>query len=533
MKLVLPKKINSPVDIVFEDVKSIVVIGANGSGKTRFGSRIEESYNNQTHRVSAQKSLSMPTEVSPKSRERAELEFWYGTYNDNLNWLETAGKKNSRWGNNLNTYLLNDYDKLMVLLHTEEYETSIKLKEQYSPGMTTPKPITKLDRVHNIWEKVLPHRKLIKSAGKIETYPSNKPQDKYNAAEMSDGERVIFYLIGEIVCAKDNSIIIIDEPEMHIHKSITKKLWDLVEIERPDCVYIYLTHDIDFAISRTSAKRIWLKSYEGNQVWDYEIIDSQSNIPESVYLEILGSRNNILFIEGDNSSTDYKLYQHIFTTETIQALGSHVKVLEATKTFNELNGFHHLSARGLIDRDRRTDEEIRGLRSLNILVPEVAEIENIFLLEAIIKILSKRLFKEPDAVFANVKAGVIDQFKKDLVGQVSQHTLYQIKRRFTKEINPSAKDQAEITKAVKAFTSSLDSDKIFNEVKAQFEEFITKSDYLAILKVYNNKGLLFNSGLPQQLGVNGNEIPNLVIGILKEGTADSTKISEAIRQVVV
>jgi hypothetical protein len=298
-------------------------------------------------------------------------------------------------------------------------------------------------------------------------------------------------------------------------------------------VFTYLTHDIDFAISRTSAKRIWLKSYEGNQVWDYEIIDSQSNIPESVYLEILGSRNNILFIEGDNSSTDYKLYQHIFTTETIQALGSHVKVLEATKTFNELNGFHHLSARGLIDRDRRTDEEIRGLRSLNILVPEVAEIENIFLLEAIIKILSKRLFKEPDAVFANVKAGVIDQFKKDLVGQVSQHTLYQIKRRFTKEINPSAKDQAEITKAVKAFTSSLDSDKIFNEVKAQFEEFITKSDYLAILKVYNNKGLLFNSGLPQQLGVNGNEIPNLVIGILKEGTADSTKISEAIRQVVV
>ena len=37
---------------------------------------------------------------------------------------------------------------------------------------------------------------------------------------MSDGERAIFYFIGEVLCAKENSLIIIDEPENHLHKSI-------------------------------------------------------------------------------------------------------------------------------------------------------------------------------------------------------------------------------------------------------------------------------------------------------------------------
>jgi ABC-type branched-subunit amino acid transport system ATPase component len=78
--------------------------------------------------------------------------------------------------------------------------------------------------VKSIWEKVLPHRKLKIKSGVIETYPTGQEANKYNASEMSDGERVIFYLIGEVVCSPENSILVIDEPEMHIHKSLVKKL---------------------------------------------------------------------------------------------------------------------------------------------------------------------------------------------------------------------------------------------------------------------------------------------------------------------
>lgn len=42
----------------------------------------------------------------------------------------------------------------------------------------------------------------------------------YNSSEMSDGERVIFYLIGQCLAVPENGIIVIDEPELHLHKSV-------------------------------------------------------------------------------------------------------------------------------------------------------------------------------------------------------------------------------------------------------------------------------------------------------------------------
>ncbi|MBE3142472.1 MAG: AAA family ATPase, partial [Planctomycetes bacterium] len=119
MNIVLPNKLNSTEQVTI-DSKSIIVIGANGAGKTRFGSDIEARYNDKTHRISAQKSLSMPESVSPTSKENAEKDFLYGYPDGGL-----IHKIGQRWGSKPNTFLLNDYQKLMVLLHTEEYEASI------------------------------------------------------------------------------------------------------------------------------------------------------------------------------------------------------------------------------------------------------------------------------------------------------------------------------------------------------------------------------------------------------------------------
>jgi energy-coupling factor transporter ATP-binding protein EcfA2 len=129
MDLTLPNKINVRGTTVLKNAKIIVVIGANGSGKTRFGTKLENTYPNQSHRISAQKSLSMPDRVSPTSREFAENDFFFGLPGGKL-----PHKSQFRWGNKPNTFLLNDFEKLLVLLHTEEYEESIKFREAYKHG---------------------------------------------------------------------------------------------------------------------------------------------------------------------------------------------------------------------------------------------------------------------------------------------------------------------------------------------------------------------------------------------------------------
>ncbi len=529
MDITLPKKLGSQ-EAPSISSKVIVIIGANGAGKTRFGSDIENRYNKQTHRISAQKSLSMPRGVSPTSKLRAQSEFLYGFFLEDDPSSNLLLKVDQRWGHNPNTFLLNDYDKLMVLLYTEEFETYMKFKQECEAGQLGKMPITKLDRARNIWEDVLPYRKLSMKAGSIETYLLENPDSPYSASEMSDGERVIFYLIGAVISVPENSIIVIDEPEMHIHKSITKKLWDKIEQERTDCTFIYLTHDIDFASSRQGAAKIWTKGFDGTS-WDYEILKDNLELPEQLYLEILGSRTPILFIEGDDSSTDYKLLQSIFTDHTVKPLGSCRKVFETTKAFNEQKGFHNIESFGIIDRDRRTDEEIGHMKNPNIWVTLVAEIENFLLLEEIVKIVAKRMMKDPNDVFSSVKENVISFFETQTDRQALEHTIARIRRIFKSATeNKAVRQFKELETSLNEWWEEQDFEHIYTEIKTSFDKLIRSKDYNRILEVFNNKGIIFNSSVASlcDLHTRNDAYLNYIIGTLKQNNEDSEAIRRAI-----
>lgn len=529
MDIKLPKKPEGSEELL-QDVRSIVILGANGAGKTRLGSWLEQQNLSMTHRISAQKSLAMPAEVSPKSKQTAELEFYYGGYSDDRQWLENYGRNNYRWGNKPNTHLLNDYDKLMTLLHTEEYEESVKFKDCYTPGSALPKPVTNLDRVQQVWEKLLPHRRLVKRAGKIVVIPTTGGTvNAYNAMEMSDGERVIFYLIGEVICAKQGSLIIIDEPEMHIHKSLTKKLWDEIEQIRSDCVFVYLTHDIDFAVSRTECVKIWVKSFAGNDIWDYELINPLEKIPEQVYLELLGSRQPIVFTEGDNSSWDYQLYQVLFPDKTIYPLGGCSKVLEATKAFNSHTGLHHATVQGIIDRDRRSDEDISKMEQNGVTVLKVAEIENLFLLESVIKSVARHMSKDPDSVFQTVREKIIDRFRAELETQVTLNMAHRLKRRIIDNFSLRANNFDELQRAYSDAVSSIELEPMRNETVRLFEELITAGDYAGILKVYNNKGLICVSDVAKLCDIVPKNYITQVLSLLKKTSLEMDAVKEDLK----
>ena len=226
---------------------------------------------------------------------------------------------------------------------------------------------------------------------------------------MSDGERCIFYLIGEVLCAPENSIIIIDEPEMHIHVSLIKHLFDLIEVERPDCAFVYLTHSIDFAFSRQNAVKIWAKSYE-NKEWDYEILNNEMPVPEQLYLEVLGSRLPVIFIEGDNSSIDYEIYSQVFTDYTLKPVNSCTKVIQIAKSFNDAVDVHNIKSYGIIDRDRRDKVDVNNLVSKNIWVLDVAEAENLLLIEEVVRVVAGHMGKDPNVAFSAVKNNLINFF---------------------------------------------------------------------------------------------------------------------------
>lgn len=54
-------------------------------------------------------------------------------------------------------------------------------------------------------------------------------------------------------------------------------------------------------------------------------------------------------------------------------------VIQAVKTYGQTGQLHYMKVKGIVDRDRRSDSEVEKLKSQNIFVPKVAEVESLFL----------------------------------------------------------------------------------------------------------------------------------------------------------
>ncbi len=500
--------------------RNLLFIGANGSGKTRLGTWLEMQSPEQTKvlRISAQKSLSMPDSTTPVSIELAERDLLFGSQ------TEAGNKSWHKWRNKPATALLNDYEKLMVYLFSDETEENAKYKvNQRLAALKIEAPLTKLDSVKQAWERILPHRELVIGGLRIQTRVKGDPSKIYNSSEMSDGERVIFYLLGQCLAAPHNGIVVIDEPELHIHKSVQAPLWAEVERLRPDCLFIYLTHDVDFAVAQEGAQRIWLKSFDGSS-WDWELITDNQDLPDDLLIEVLGSRKPVVFVEGVNGSHDVSLYREILGNFLVLPRGSCDQVIQSVKAMRDSPQLHHLQAFGLIDRDRRPPEEIASLERDGIFTLEVAEVESLFCTEEVLKIVSARLARDSASDLQTVVTHVFKQLRSELDTQVSLRVVAEIKY-LLNCLDASAKGVAGLSTALDRLTQSIDVPALYARFEAQFKSVISTSDYKALLGLYNRKSL--PSQISTALGLKGGELTELVVRLAR--TDQRSAITAAIK----
>ncbi|NCD06000.1 MAG: DUF4435 domain-containing protein [Spirochaetia bacterium] len=491
-----------------ENSQSILFIGANGSGKTRLGAWIEidSPQKNLVHRISAQKSLMLPDSITPQSIEQAKKNLLFGSPAWSVN------EKKSKWNQKPATEMLNDYQKLMVYLFSDETEENAKFKRscKLSENRIEP-PITKLDQAKELWENILPHRELVIGGLRLQTCIKERPDHIYNSSEMSDGERVIFYLIGQCLAAPQNGIIVIDEPELHLHKSIQVPLWDKIEKLRDDCLFVYLTHDVDFVAAKGASQKIWLKSFDGSQ-WDWEIIDKDENLPEELLVEILGSRKPIVFVEGENNSYDVSLYRSLLPSFLIIPRGSCTQVIQTVKALKANKQMHHLDVYGLIDRDRRNETEINNLEENSIYVLKVAEVENLFCTKEILEIVSERLGRNPEEDFNIISNFIFKKLQKELDGQISLQVSNEVKYQLN-NFDVNQKGEHNINEALNNLVSEIKVDEIYSETRDLFTTIINNKDYEKLLSIYNRKSL--SSQISEALGLAKKSLPETIVRLAK------------------
>lgn len=520
MEITLPKRENKKENIVLKSPKSIVVIGANGAGKSRFGQEIELLYPERSFRMSAENALNI--KLNQPSLSGSVSKLYLGRMADRQLIDATIG---------VSPYIT-EFEQLLYLLQHEEFESLVELKSKLGGDNTVLPKKTKLDKTQKIWEELFPHSRLKREGEKIFVLSTDRP-GSYNALEMSQGEKVAFYLIASALFAPKQAIILIEDPEIYLHRSIMNVIWNKIEQMRQDCVFVYMTHDIEFSSSRDDSIRVWVRSFDiANRSFDYELIDDSDLLPEEIYLELLGSRKPVLFIEGtDCSSIDVKLYPYIFLDYTVKPLGGCTKVIETTKAFNEMKLFHHLDSKGIVDRDRRTQREIDYLRARNVFVPDVAEVENLLMLEDVIKTVARRLLLDESSVFESVKKNVLVLFDKDVESQALLHTRHRIRRDLEYMIDRRLSSIEELSEHIDTLTDNIDCRSVYDNICQEFKRYVKEQNYEAILRVYNQKGMLPQSRVTQLCGLASKEkYLSFIISVLKENKEDACCIRKAIQK---
>lgn len=493
---------------------SLIIIGANGAGKSRLGAWIEQNDIKNVHRVSAQRSLNFDDFISLKSYKQTENLLWFGVENEPH---QHQMNKQQRWNyGKFTTSMVNDYNTVLsaVLakrnLQNDQYLKECKQRDiEGKPHDPVPKDV--LDILYGIWNEIYPHRIIEIVDAQVNV---NLGEVSYKGIEMSDGERVALYLIAQCLAIPENKIIIIDEPEVHLHRSIMNKLWKSIENVRNDCFFIYITHDTQFAAAHEEAKKLWVKEFDGVN-WKWEFVNADSELPEQCILDILGNRKNTIFVEGTAESYDSAIYREIYKDYYIVPCGSSMNVIDYTKAMNSNTRMHHLKAYGIIDRDFRDDAEIRYLETQNIYVLKIAEVENLFCIEEVLRAINEHFVFEVVERIKKAKQYVIEQrFSNQVSTQIAKAVTSQIKYKMS-SYDVSGMTIEEIKGKINSFHEYIDFDVLTSEISQKFLNILESKDYAEILKVFNEKGL--SSTIGQYFGVNNREYCELILRLLKRG----------------
>jgi len=217
---------------------------------------------------------------------------------------------------------------------------------------------------------------------------------RYSIAELSDGERNAFLIGARVLTVPPGTLLIIDEPERHLHRAVASPLLLALFAERDDCAFVLSTHDVSLPADSPPAKVVILRSctWNGNQIsgWDADVLVETAALDDDIRRAILGSRRRILFVEGDYNSLDRRIYSALYPDLSIVPSGTCSDVERAVRGIGASKQLHWLSAFGLIDKDDRVPEEIRELEGHSIYALDACSVESLYYCSEIRKRIAER-----------------------------------------------------------------------------------------------------------------------------------------------
>jgi ABC-type cobalamin/Fe3+-siderophores transport system ATPase subunit len=369
----------NPIKLTPKNCNQFFIVGRNGSGKSALIQRFVRvnRRNNRVKWIAAHRQTwfkSGGTDFTPASRQQYErdVQSYYSR--------DDARYKDSNAAQNLSAILFDLVAKASarsdsIALHVDNHD----IPKAQEISAQSPSPFNQINELLALGTLTVTLEKS-NEQNLLARHPQGAP---FSIEEMSDGERNAMIIATHVITAESGTVLLIDEPERHLHRSIIQPfLTALFDLRSEDCAFIISTHEIALPVANPDARVLMLRScqWNGSQcvAWDAEVLEPNSELPEDFKLAILGSRKKILFVEGESDSLDLPLYTALFPGLSVIPKGSCEEVRKAVFGLRESQHLHHVEAFGLIDRDNRTNEEIEKLAESGVFALEVYSVEALY-----------------------------------------------------------------------------------------------------------------------------------------------------------
>lgn len=373
--ITIPLNNGSNLEFVVNAGQIIFVLGANGTGKSSLIQKLYTSHRTRAQRISAHRQTWFPSNaISLSARDRKQVGTNMAAQDSNLNarWMDHYSEQRA----SIAIYDLIDAENVRARAITSAVDIdNFVLAKELAKKDAPLKIINDLMRLSN-----LPIKITVREAEQVMATRSGSPE--YSVSELSDGERNALLIAASVLTAPTGTIIFIDEPERHLHRSIISLLLTLLFAQRADCAFVVSTHDVMLPLDNAAARTLLVRSctYAGQNVtsWDADLVTAQEGIDDELKRDILGGRRNLLFVEGDEHSLDKPLYSLLFPEVSVVGKSTCRDVEHAVSGIRDAEGLHWVHAFGIIDNDRRPLEDIARLKEKGIYAVPVFSVESLY-----------------------------------------------------------------------------------------------------------------------------------------------------------
>ena len=391
----VPRISDEPIELSVNNGDQLFMVGPNGSGKSALIQKFVSEYPHENiKRITAHRQTwlsSGSTEFTPARRIEFTEHFL------NYNKYYTARYLDEMGSNEQNAILFdldNKYNSINESIANEVRKQNTK--KATKTALESPSPF---DQINELLDRSRLNVRFERAEDRSIIAKHSQGQS-FDIPKMSDGERSAMIIAAHVITAEKGTIFLIDEPEKHLHRSISQPFLSALFDLRKDCAFIISTHDIDLAITYPEAQVLMLRSckWSGDQcvAWDAKVIKPNSQLPDEARLteelkrEILGSRERILFVEGDSNSLDLQLYEALFPNLSVIPKENCENVIDAVHGLRKSQEMHDVEAFGLIDGDNRRKEQIDSLAESGIFALEAYSVEALYYYSEVIAAVARR-----------------------------------------------------------------------------------------------------------------------------------------------